>query len=418
MSRHSRPRNAWWVLGALAVPSFLLSLPGAAEAQGRAQSHVPGQYIILFNERVADPESAATQIARRHGLALGHVYKAAIRGFSASIPEARLLAVASDPRVRYVEPDRVVSLWAKPQGGSTPSQLQPTGLRRINGLSSPTARIDGLDERVNVDVAILDTGIQTNHPDLKVMGGVNFASGRSYSDGNGHGTHVAGTIGALDNSAGVVGVAPGARLWAVRVLDNSGSGLLSWIVAGVNWVTANADTIEVANMSLGFNGRSPALDQAIANSVAAGVTFVVAAGNSGADAAGFSPANHPDVVCVSAIADSDGMPGGGGAPTAYGPDDFFASFSNWGEVVKIAAPGVAIRSTYKGSGYATMSGTSMASPHVAGAAALYCATHPNAAPWEVEDALLDAAIPADSILGYTGGVVDGVAAPLLNVAGF
>jgi subtilisin family serine protease len=184
---------------------------------------------------------------------------------------------------------------------------------------------------------------------------------------------VAGTVAALDNGNGVVGVAPGARLYAVKVLNSQGSGYTSWIVAGIDWVTARASTIEVANMSLGGTGYSAAEYNAIQGAVNAGVAFAVAAGNSDADASGFSPGGFDNVLSVSALADFDGAPGGNGSSTCRSDvDDTLADFSNWGSPVDIAAPGVCILSTYpleKGS-YGTISGTSMASPHVAGALAL------------------------------------------------
>jgi subtilisin family serine protease len=237
---------------------------------------------------------------------------------------------------------------------------------------------------------------------------------------------VAGTIGARINGSGVQGVAPNARLFAVKVLDRFGSGSLSAVISGIDWVTANAAAkgIKVANMSLGFQGTSASLNTALNNSVARGVTYVVAAGNSGADAQFFSPANHPAVITVSAIADSDGQCGGAGTATAYGADDTFASFSNWGMPVDIAAPGVNILSTYKDGGYATMSGTSMASPHTAGAAALVIASNPAAMPADVKAALLSAATPQtqgcglDPVTGATrGGFTgdpDGAPEPLLD----
>ncbi|MBM3842579.1 MAG: hypothetical protein FJ397_04830 [Verrucomicrobia bacterium] len=214
--------------------------------------------------------------------------------------------------------------------------------------------------------------MQLTHPDLNVYRNVSFAGTRTGNDDNGHGTHCAGIAAARDNNAGVVGVAPGARLWAVKVLDRSGSGSISNVIKGVDYVTRYSSSIEVANMSLG-GGNSSTLNNAIANSVARGVVYVVAAGNSNVDAANSSPANSPNVICVSAIVDTDGLPGGLGQGTGYGADDTFASFSNYGAVVDLAAPGVNILSTYIGGGYATMSGTSMAAPHVAGAAGLYLA---------------------------------------------
>ncbi|MGH9910037.1 MAG: S8 family serine peptidase, partial [Nitrososphaerales archaeon] len=216
------------------------------------------------------------------------------------------------------------------------------------------------------------------------------------NDDNGHGTHVAGITAAYDNGVGVVGVAPGARLWAVKVLDYTGSGYLSWIISGIDYVTSHASEIEVANMSLGFKGSTTSGDQAINNSVTAGVTYVVAAGNSAQDASQFWPAKNPNVITVSAIADGDGRCGSLGFATSYGADDAFATFSNYGSAVDIAAPGVQIWSTYLNNGYNTLSGTSMASPHVAGAAALYKADNPGASPAAVRTALINSGVPQNS----------------------
>ncbi|MGH3361282.1 MAG: S8 family serine peptidase, partial [Nocardioides sp.] len=250
---------------------------------------------------------------------------------------------------------------------------------------------------VDVDVAIIDTGIDLDHPDLNVhtAGARNCSKGRSADDGNGHGTHVAGTVGARDNAGGVVGVAPGARLWPVRVLDNRGSGPWSAVICGVDYVAAHANVIEVANMSLGGTGSDAggctgrdALHRAICGAVDAGVTFVVSAGNESEDAARHIPAAYNEVITVSALADFNGQPGGGAAATCRADvDDTFANFSNHGADIDLIAPGVCIRSAWRSGGYRTISGTSMASPHVAGAAALYLATHPAATPDQVRTAL-------------------------------
>jgi subtilisin len=279
------------------------------------------------------------------------------------------------------------------------AQTLPTGINRIDGELSSTVSGNGSGS-VSVDVAVIDTGIDLDHPDLNVVGGRNCSTGRSFDDGNGHGSHVAGTIAAKDDTQGVVGVVPGARLYAVRVLNNAGSGSWSSVICGVDWVTANASTIEVANMSLGGTGSDPsatgcntgdALHDAICKSVAAGVTYAVAAGNESDDARNHVPAAYDEVITVSALADFDGQPGGLGSPTCRSDvDDTFANFSNFGADIDLIAPGVCILSTWKGGGYNTISGTSMASPHVAGAAALYKASNPGASPAQVKAALQNA----------------------------
>ncbi len=300
--------------------------------------------------------------------------------------ERAAAALARQANVASVVADRAVSAAA---------QTMPTGINRIDGELSSTKSGDGAGH-VNVDVAVLDTGIDIDHPDLSVVGGTNCSTGRGYDDGNGHGTHVAGTIAAKDDATGVAGVAPGARLWAVRVLDKSGRGSWSSIICGVDYVTANASTIEVANMSLGGSGSDEgcsddALHQAICNSVAADVTYTVAAGNSSDDAANHVPASYDEVITVSALADFNGEAGGGAKATCRADvDDTFADFSNFGADVDLIAPGVCINSTWKGGGYKTISGTSMAAPHVAGAAALYKSVNPGASPTSVRDALQSA----------------------------
>ena len=253
---------------------------------------IPGQYIVVLAPGT-NSLTAANDMAREHGLSVAHVYSHALNGFSARIPDARLEKMKQDSRVLFIDADRVMTIQA---------QTIPTGILRIDGDLSSTAAGNGSGS-VNVDVAIIDTGIQTNHPDLNVVGGKNCVKGRNtIEDGNGHGTHVAGTVGALDNGIGVVGVAPGARLWAVRVLDNNGSGTTASVICGIDWVTANASTIEVANMSLGGSGSdsncggSDTYHNAICNSVNAGVTYVVAAGNSAANSANFRPATYEEVI--------------------------------------------------------------------------------------------------------------------------
>ncbi|NUK10386.1 S8 family serine peptidase [Streptomyces lunaelactis] len=373
--------------------------PTPAVAKASAQSdQIPGRYIVTLKDTAA-PDGAemneavdtAVEQASTLGARVQHVYRYALHGYSASMSPSVAATLADDPRVRSVEPDRLVHATA---------QSIPTGVDRAEADKSPTAAIDGVDTRVNADVAVIDTGIAPNHPDLNVYraGGKNcWLSLLPPSDLHGHGTHVAGTIGALDNGTGVVGTAPGVRLWPVQVLSPLGSGSTSNVICGIDHVTEHADEIDVANMSLGGSGtddgncgktNNDAMHQAICNSVAQGVTYAVAAGNDHSNAANMVPAAYDEVITVSALADFDGKPGGlGGATCRSDVDDTFANFSNYGPDVDLIAPGVCIRSTSSSGGYTTMSGTSMAAPHVAGGAALYRATHPGASPQTVKAAL-------------------------------
>ena len=248
-----------------------------------------------------------------------------------------------------------------------------------------------------------------------------FVAGTKIGDDDqGHGSHIAGIIAAKKNSLGILGIVPDARLWSVKVCDKIGNCPLSSQIQGVEYVTEHADEIDVVNISF-ENSHSPILDRAINQSVAAGLTYIVAAGNSGKDASLNSPASNPSVLTVSAIGDSDGKCGGVGRPTFIGEDDELASFSNFGPVVDIAAPGVDILTTYNGTEYAVKSGTSTAAPHVTGVAALYKATHPTASPYEVYQALITlASFPTTQCdgngHGYFQGDKDGFSEPLLYVS--
>jgi subtilisin len=364
----------------------------------------------------ADGRAASEATARQHGVETSFVYEHALRGFAGRVPEGRLNGLRNDPRVSYVEADGLVRVA---------SQTVPTGVQRIFAEKNDAIPTTGSHDAVDVEVAVLDTGIDASHPDLAVVASVDCTlttsggppwSRTSYcgtggTDGNGHGTHVAGTIGARDNGTGVVGVAPGARLWSVKVLTDTGGGSFSGIIAGIDHVTANSDRISVANMSLAGEGSSQALDDAISRSVAAGITYVLAAGNDFDDVANWTPAGHPQALTVSALADYDGEPGGLADPTCgtAGDDDSFANFSNFG-AVDLIAPGVCILSTMPGGGFGTMSGTSMAAPHVAGAAALLASSGASGV------ALRDSLIAAGN-LGYASGPdPDGIKEPLLDVS--
>lgn len=408
------------------ILAVLLSVLVASTANA-APPAAGDAYIVVFNNDV-DVDVAVPAVARAHGLTVGHVYRHAVKGMSVSVPAGRLAALRNNPNVAYVETDDPVQVEAQPI---------PTGIDRIFATENSNLSIDGADDfRVDVDVAVIDTGVDFEHPDLNVVGGVDctLTSGggppwarQSYcssTEGTGgdddhyHGTHVAGTIGALDNSIGVVGVAPGARIWAVKVLDSGGSGYESGIVAGIDWITAHRGTIEVANMSLGGSGHSQAEKDAIQGAVDVGVAFAVAAGNDDDDARNYSPAAFDNVLTVSALADFNGT-SGGGAPSTCRPDqdDTLADFSNWGIAVDIAAPGVCIHSTYpleQGS-YATISGTSMASPHVAGALAILASTTPASDAAGVAE--LYATLTSAGNFDWTDDSGDGILEPLLDVTG-
>ncbi len=294
-------------------------------------------------------------------------------------------------------------------------------MQRVTPISTDT-NMSASD--FNVDIAILDTGVSLDHPDLNVYRDVTFINGTTTgNDDNGHGSHVAGIAAAKDNDVGIVGIAPGARIWAIKVCDAAGECKITNQIKGVEYAIQHADEIDVLNISV-ENPNSPALNNIINAAVKAGITVVVAAGNYGKDASATTPANNPNVITVSAIGDSDGVCGAAGpALTLAGEnstiqDDTFAFFSNFGPAVKIAAPGINILSTYNGTGYAVDSGTSMAAPYVTGAAALYKAQHPYAMPSKVASAILGSGsqpgTPCDGAAhGYFTGDLDTLPEPLL-----
>ncbi|MEV2276873.1 S8 family serine peptidase [Nocardiopsis sp. NPDC049922] len=355
-------------IAAAVVLPFLAASPAAAEPEIPAfldtSDPTERTYIVVLDDN-ADPD----EVAQRNGDDPNGVYEHALTGYAADMTAADAADLLSDPDVAYVQEDQVLEAF---------DQETPNGISRTFAPDNPNLDINGQPDYVpDVAIAVLDTGVDGAHPDLNVVDSVNCTSGTCVSntatDGNGHGTHVAGSAAAIDNGEGVVGMAPGADIWNVQVLTAGGSGTLAGITAGVDYVTANADQIAVANMSLGCNGcTDQALSQAITNAVDAGVAWAVAAGNDGVDGANFFPANHPDVLTVSSMADSDGRPGGnGGTLSCRGDsDDTLSTFSNYGSVIEIAAPGSCITSTWPGGGYNTISGTSMASPHAAGGLAL------------------------------------------------
>jgi subtilisin family serine protease len=409
-------------------------------AQGEDEP-VPGKDVVVVLPDNVDADQVLTDL----GIDPTYQYDEVVNGFAANVSAADKQELKSIPGV-IVSPNRPIEAFdntrhgkdkahgkrkaqgkdnghgqARAQGKhkhghkkhkkhkkhknkSQPSQTQglgsqqiPTGISRIGVTQNPQAGIAGDGGAIDVDVAVLDTGIGPNS-DLTIAGGQDCVGAGSTNDGNGHGTHVSGTIGALDDASGVVGVAPGARLFAVKVLDDSGSGDDSTVICGLEWVVAHADTIDVVNMSLG--GPDPlggadcansALHQAVCNVVNAGIPVIVAAGNESTDASSSSPGNYDQVITVSALSDFNGTAGGGASPTCENDvDDSFADYSNFGSVVDIMAPGTCILSTVPGDALDTFSGTSMATPHVTGAAALFLASHPAATPADVKSYLTGA----------------------------
>lgn len=357
------------------VPFLTRSEEPAADAVDPAASTViPDQYIVVFDQanlpRTPEGDEVpsavlAQAVVAAFGGEVLYTYDTALKGFAATLSPTALDALEGDPRVKYVEQDAVINIF-----GEQPDATW--GLDRIDQRDLP---LDGTyaysSTGAGVHVYIVDTGVLATHTEFAGRIGDGFSSvddGEGTNDCNGHGSHVSGT--ALGTT---YGVAKEATLHPVRVLNCRGSGTTSGVIAGVDWVTANFQTPAVANMSLG-GAASPALDTAVSNAVAAGVTFIAAAGNSNRDACTYSPARVPEAITVGATAN----------------DDARAYYSNTGSCVDIFAPGTDITSAGKDGddATATLSGTSMAAPHVTGAAALYLETHPAATAKEVADALV------------------------------
>lgn len=348
-----------------ALPLVTMSPPALAQEE----SLTTGEEIIVVLNDGDDPLAAAQAM----GVEVKHVYRHVFTGFAGTVTDATATAAAERSR-------RAPKQIADDGRVQAEAQIVPTGVSRSGTPRQPGAANLDVPSPVDADIAILDTGI-TSLADLNVVGGVSCIGNdpNAWQDDNGHGTHVAGISAARDNDVGVVGVAPGARLWAVKVLDSRGGGSFSDVICGLDWVAANANTIDVANLSLSGAGQAQGcgdspLHTAVCSVVNAGVPVVVAAGNQGTDASARVPANYPEVITVSGITDSDGQPGGLGPKPCFGDrDDVFLSFSNFGAAVDIAAPGGCIVSYNPSGGLESASGTSEASPHVAGAIAHFVA---------------------------------------------
>jgi subtilisin family serine protease len=371
---------------------LLLYASGVLAQPETPTQNIPDRYIVVFEDGVQRPAALANEHARASGLQVRFVYTSAIEGYAAVFPNDRALQrVQSDPRVDYVEQDQVVRATA---------QTLPWGIDRIEADVSSTHAGDGgllypeNNTISNVNVYIIDTGVDASHADLNVVNHVNpSGAGGGNTDCNGHGTHVAGTVAARDNTQDVVGVAPEAPITGVKVLGCGGTGTTTGVIAGVDWVTANAnvkgddgtlgtedDDPAIANMSLG-GGASLAEDTAVRNSAASGVFYSIAAGNNDANACNYSPARAGRTKNADGTWNKDN---GIMTVAATNSSEEEASWSNHGPCVDIWAPGVNVRSTKLGGGTVLKSGTSMAAPHVGGGGALYLSSAESASPVEVE----------------------------------
>jgi subtilisin family serine protease len=416
------------------VPQILersvANLPNVPPNTEPAGEPIPGQFIVIFRIPTTIPNALAAQQAMRSLEQQADTLSSQIENVAGpninvtDLGSIGALVISTEGTPQGTSPQGLTLQGAAPPAGApanatgTSPQLQqiiqrleanpnvldvvqditvnidqaqvlPAGENRKDADWSPRpGRSGDRIDNVNADIAILDTGVQTNHPDLTVFRCVGFGY-LNCADGHGHGTHVAGIAAARDNNLGAVGSAPGARIWAVKVLSDQGRGSFSDILAGIDYVFTNRAQIEAVNLSLGATGTFLPAETALRILALSGVTVTVSAGNNGQNANGNTPARaglgFNGVITVSAYGDSDGRCGGLGPATSRGPDDSYAPFSAFN--VDIAAAGVDVFSTYRNSGYARMSGTSMSAPDVAGAAAYYKSLFPTMTPAQIEIAL-------------------------------
>jgi subtilisin family serine protease len=324
---------------------------------------------------------AVQALEARQGFRAEHVYSAALRGFSARLTTSQIEALSRNPMVASIEADVPMTVIGAPGAGG--GQTLPWGIDAIDADISSARAGDGGGEVGGVTAYVIDTGIDAAHTDLNVVAHVNFAGDGNNADCNGHGTHVAGTIAARDNRGDVVGAAPGVRLVGVKVLGCNGSGSASAVAKGVDWVTRNAARPAIANVSLGGPATNT-LDRSVERSASAGIFYSIAAGNNGLDACNVSPARTGTRDGIMTVA-------------AFDSAFLEPVWSNFGACVDVWAPGVSILSTRMGGGTRTLSGTSMAAPHVGGTGALYLSTRPESGAAAVETALKGDALSTGTV---------------------
>src|SRR5687767_11444130 len=398
----------------LSLLAILIALPMLAGGPKEAKllkakgKKIADSYIVVLADRLSEEEvdAAADDLVYKHRGRKDHVYKNSLKGFSAKLSEKEALALAADPRVEYVEEDAEISISATQTGATW-------GIDRVDQRDLPLNQTYNYNATGSgVKAYIIDTGILTSHTQFggRAIDGYDAVDGAlPAADCNGHGTHVAGTVG-----GSTYGVAKSVTLVAVRVLNCQGSGTNSGVIAGIDWVTGNhaAGAPAVANMSLG-GGASTAIDDAVRRSISDGVTYALASGNSNVDACSSSPARVLEGITVNSSTSTDAR----------------SSFSNYGTCTDIFAPGSSITSAWYTSTTATntISGTSMATPHVAGAAALYLSTNTSASPATVWAALRDnstlnkitsAGSGSPNRLLYTGFIGGGGGTPAPSISSF